>query len=417
MADLELESEGKPEPRRTLSTLLSPEQLSDAEAAVQHLDGASLSKVVTHYLNLRARTRDKGADLDQAISFFETRYRPETSTITILNAKEEFLRTRQGISTATRGNYEVGLRLLLRDDPNRFVHAFTVADLEASISQYTNLRSQRSFRQIFSVFFGWAVRHHYCLENPCERFDKLPRDMSQISVLSLDETGRLLSAALTYQNGVMTAPVAIGLFAGLRPSELADLKEEDIGETGIRVSGGKLRRKLKRTAPIPPNLVAWLKEYPFRGLPQGWDYKMKQLKKATRAAKWVPDIIRHTSISFQTERDRNEALTAYNCGTSIQMMNLHYRNTIDDAKAVEAFWSMTPANLLAQKLKVTLPTTRKVRWPAKAQLKKMVWERPMIHVAKDLGVSGVALKKHCVKLDLELPPRGYWLRRRPNRSS
>lgn len=36
----------------------------------------------------------------------------------------------------------------------------------------------------------------------------------------------------------------------------------------------------------------------------------------------------------------------------------------------------------------------------------------MNHVAKELGVSGVALKKHGVKLDLKLPPMGYWIRQR-----
>jgi len=412
LADLELEIEGKPESKRALRTLLSPEQLSDAESAIQQIDGMSLSKVVAHYLNLRARARDKGTDLDQAISFFETRYRPETKEITILNAKAEFLSVRHGISEATRGNYDIGLNLLLKKDPNKFVHAFTIRDLEGALKKYSNLRSQRSFRLIFSVFFHWAVRHHYCLENPCERFDKLPKDMTQIAMLSLEEVRHLLYAAMTYHSGVAAAPIAIGIFAGLRPSEIADLKPEDIGETTIRVTGGKLRRKLKRTSPIAPVLAAWLKEFPFTGLPKGWAYKMKALKDATKAAKWVQDIIRHTAISYQTERDKNEALTAYNCGTSVQMMNLHYRNSIDDEKAVNAFWDLTPAKLLATKPKIELPGKPKINWPEKKALEKLVWLKPMVHAAKDVGVSDVALKKHCVKLGISLPTTGYWLRQR-----
>jgi len=412
LADLELEIEGKPESRRALRTLLSPEQLSDAESAIQQINGMNISKVVAHYLNLRARARDKGADLDQAISFFETRYRPETKEITILNAKAEFLSARHSISKATRGNYDIGLNLLLKKDPNKFVHAFTIRDLEAALKKYSNLRSQRSFRLIFSVFFHWAVRHHYCLENPCERFDKLPKDMTQISMLSIDEVKRLLYAAMTYRDGVAAASVAIGLFAGLRPSEIADLKPEDIGEKVIRVSGGKLRRKLKRTVLIPSVLADWFKTYPFKGVPAGWDYKMKQLKKVTKAAKWVPDIIRHTSISFQTERDKNESLTAFECGTSIQMMNLHYRNTIDNEKTVNAFWDLTPAKLMAQKPEVELPGKPKIVWPAKKALVKLVWQKPLVHAAKDVGVSDVALKKHCVKLGINLPPPGYWARPR-----
>jgi hypothetical protein len=34
----------------------------------------------------------------------------------------------------------------------------------------------------------------------------------------------------------------------------------------------------------------------------------------------------------------------------------------------------------------------------------------MVHAAKEIGVSDVALKKHCVRQGIDLPPRGYWLR-------
>ena len=243
-ADLEVEFLGGQEHRKALRTSLNADQLLDADSALQLVGGMSLSTLASHYLGLRARCREKGTDLDQAVAFFESRYHPEINSITIINAVEEFLRTRQGLSKATRANYGTGLLLLQKADPNKLVHTFTVAEIESALSKYRNVRSQRSFRLIFSVFFHWAVRHHYALENPCKRLDKLPKDMTQIAMLSLDESKRLLFASLTYSGGITAAPVAIALFAGLRPSEIADLKPDDIGEKVIRVSGGKLRRKL-----------------------------------------------------------------------------------------------------------------------------------------------------------------------------
>jgi integrase len=370
----------------------------------------TLSEVVGHYNNLRGRAREKGVDLELAMSFFETRYRPETESITILNAKAEFMSNRQDISKATRSNYDLGLALLLKPYPNKFFHSFTVADIEKPLKKYPNTRSKRSFRIIFSVFFRWAVRHHYCLENPCDRLDKLPKDMSQIAALSLEESKRLLYAATQLQEGAAAAVVAIGMFAGLRPSEIRDLTPEDILKDRIRVSGGKMRRKHNRTAPIPPVLAAWLEKYPFEGLPKGWSYKRKALKKATKAKNWVQDIIRHTSLSFQAERDKNEALTAFNCGTSIQMMNRHYRHSIDDEKIIDEFWNLTPAKLMAKKPEIELPGKPKIKWPSIAALKKLVWEKPLIHAAKEVGVSDVALRKHCVKLGIELPKQGHWVR-------
>lgn len=43
-------------------------------------------------------------------------------------------------------------------------------------------------------------------------------------------------------------------------------------------------------------------------------------------------------------------------------------------------------------------------------LYKEVWEEPMIKVAKRYGVSDVALKKTCKKLNIPVPERGYWAR-------
>ena len=417
LADLELEAGGNPEPRQALRTSLSPKQLADAESAYEQAGLLKLSKIVSHYLGLRERATEKGVSLDDAFAFFEARYRPGTKVLSILNAKEAFLGSRVGISANTRRNYESSLRLLLKSDPNKPVHEFTVSDIESVIGEYTNITSRKSHQRIFTVFFGWAVRHHYCLEDPCTRLDKLPTDMSNIVILSIEEIRRILYAAISYQGGAAASPIAIALFAGLRPSEIAELKPADITAKKIRVTGGKLRRKLKRAVPITPNLKIWLKKYPFKGLPKGWDYKFKKLKAATKASAWVPDILRHTSITYQVERDQNEALTAFSCGTSIQMIDRHYRETVDDSEALAAFWSLTPAKVLAKREEIELPKNQRISWPSKSALKKLVWKKPLMHAAAELKASNVALKKHCMKLGLELPPPGYWLRRRPNRSS
>ncbi|MCW1886682.1 hypothetical protein OKA04_18230 [Luteolibacter flavescens] len=412
MADLEADAAGRPEHRRALRTSLTVEQLADAEAAIQHWGGDGISKVVAHYKALERRALAKGASLDDAFAFFEARFRSETKAISILNARTEFLASRIGIEESTRQNYEGSLKLLLKPDPNKHVHAVRVSDLEKILSRFTNISSRRSHRRIFSIFFNWCVRHHYCMEDPCKRLDKLPKDTSKIAILSFDEVKRLLSAALRYQDGATAAAVAISLFGGLRPSEVADLKEEDITAERIRVTGGKLRRTLKRSVPIPPVLAAWLKLYPFKGLPAGWNYKLKVLKAATGAKRWVPDIIRHTSITFQAERDKDEGLTAFNCGTSKAMIDRHYRNTVDDLKLIDQFWKLSPDVIQAdKKLRVTLPVQERATWPSKAELSRLVWSKPMMHAAKEIGVSDVALKKRCVRLGVQLPKRGQWISR------
>ncbi|WP_143168319.1 group I intron-associated PD-(D/E)XK endonuclease [Fischerella major] len=55
--------------------------------------------------------------------------------------------------------------------------------------------------------------------------------------------------------------------------------------------------------------------------------------------------------------------------------------------------------------------TRKVERPSKAELQKLVWEKPTTQIAKDFGVSDKAVEKWCKVYRVEKPPRGYWVKK------
>jgi len=42
------------------------------------------------------------------------------------------------------------------------------------------------------------------------------------------------------------------------------------------------------------------------------------------------------------------------------------------------------------------------------QLYELVWSEPMQRLGKQIGISDVAIAKHCRRLGIPLPPRGYW---------
>jgi len=394
-AELETESSFVVRKEVLRKTTLDPEQLSDAEAAFQNSPNRSISSIVSRHLQFENRARAKGVTLDEAVRFFESHYRPEHVEISILQARDQFLGSRKGLRPATLVHYEFSTTHLLKPEPNKWVHNFTVSDIEEVLGHFSNPNTVRTYRRGIATFFAWAVRHHYCLENPCSRLDKAPQDLTKISILNLKEVKRLLTAAMKYADGGMTACMAIALFSGLRPSEIEEMEPSDILEDRIRVRGGK-RRLVKRSVPIPEILKVWLKKYPFKGRPIGWARKMRNLKNATRARRWVKDILRHTSISFQSERDQNEALTAFNNGTSARMIDQHYRDGIDDPLIVREYWKLDPEAILAENIEVKLPHKKVVAWPSDKILAKLVAEKSMVDVARELGVSNVAVKKRCV---------------------
>lgn len=51
---------------------------------------------------------------------------------------------------------------------------------------------------------------------------------------------------------------------------------------------------------------------------------------------------------------------------------------------------------------------RKIEWPSKRELKKLVWEIPTQQLAEKLGVSDNAIGKMCYRWGIDKPPRGYW---------
>ena len=51
---------------------------------------------------------------------------------------------------------------------------------------------------------------------------------------------------------------------------------------------------------------------------------------------------------------------------------------------------------------------KKGKYPSDEELSKLVWLKPSQQLAKEFGVSDVALAKHCKKRGIEKPTRGYW---------
>ena len=47
---------------------------------------------------------------------------------------------------------------------------------------------------------------------------------------------------------------------------------------------------------------------------------------------------------------------------------------------------------------------------SRQDLYELVWSKPMRELAKDFGISDVALAKRCRRLAIPVPGRGYWAR-------
>lgn len=408
--DLDLEAEGLRSQSRLLETRLNESEMQDAETALKLIGDRSLTALAREMIDLERRARVHDLDVSDAMAFFERHYSPDLKEISIGMATERFLESRRDLRGKTKASYSTAMNQLLKEsDPNTAVHEIKLPVLDKILSRYPNANTRKTYKRGWHTFFEWCLRRQHVQENPVKRLERIESDRSEIGILKTDEIQRLLTAAVKWKDGRFVPVFTLGLFAGLRPSEMEDLSPSDINGESILVKGGKLRRKHHRRVPIPPVLKEWLKAYPFKRVPSSLKANLKHLKKASGAKSWVQDIIRHTSISYQLERDQDEALTAFNNGTSKTMMDRHYRQVIETSEAVNKFWSLTPDQIRVLNLSVNLPERNDpTEWPSKRQLAAMILKKPVSHLAKELGVSDQAVRKHCFKLGLNPPERGYW---------
>ena len=278
-----------------------------------------------------------------------------------------------------------------------------------------------------------------------------PRKKStgEISVFKPAEARALLATAETYYPQTVCI-YAVALFAGIRAEEIQRLDAGHFNEDGIEVPAAVAKKNRRRHIAMNATLLSWLQAYPFTPLANwrevdcavrrlaGWNVAARLLEnppKPTRGP-WPQNVLRHTHASAAMANGATLEHLLFSIGHSNgpEMLKRHYVGRYSKKEAAE-FWSIGPKgsvigaagaptkteaatataatpSILPKNIEMALPAENKVKWPTKAKLAKLVMLKPMTHLAKDLGVSDVAIRKHCVKAGIELPPPGYWQRQR-----
>lgn len=102
----------------------------------------------------------------------------------------------------------------------------------------------------------------------------------------------------------------------------------------------------------------------------------------------------------------------------LELIIKRYKNK-ETTKNISFDYDVTPSYLLMilneMNIKITdIPEQhdvihpKKGNYPSDEELSKLVWLKPSQQLAKEFGVSDVALAKHCKKRGIEKPTRGYW---------
>lgn len=202
--------------------------------------------------------------------------------------------------------------------------------------------------------------------NPAVEVPRAALDEGEIAVLSVPRCARLLVRAYrpacwgrfageSFRD--LLAYVALGLFAGIRPEELARLHWDaiDLEEGHVVIAGRHAKTRSRRVVDLAPNARAWLavcrpeqRDSPI--CPPNFRKRWERLRRACGWAiserepgqPWPHDAMRHSFASYHYALHRNELLLQTQMGhSSGGMLFRHYR-ALATRRQAEAFWRLSP---------------------------------------------------------------------------
>jgi integrase len=341
LQEIEIASANLESAARPVVTRLTPEQAAEAEAAFKELDGKPLREAVRYYLdNYREPVRKIAVDdaFGQFIMECEARnLRP--LTIANLKGKTKELRDTCG----KRNVSEIGADTLR----------------ELIFKPTRGPKAKDNYRRALHGFFEWARKQGYCADNPAAKIPAIKADRGEPAILTPERAGELLDAARAYKGGLLVPYVALGLFAGLRPTELSRLAwgRINLKARSITIGSDVAKMRGKRLVEISENLREWLALFAVAQAPivgpnfrrdfdtvkaiAGWGGRSKEKKGKEELKPWTQDIMRHTAISYHLARYQHEGKTATWAGNSPDMVQRHYKGLVTNAQA-RRFWKILP---------------------------------------------------------------------------
>ena len=202
------------------------------------------------------------ASLDEAVSYFLKHANPAGGKRTLAEVAQEFLKSRaaMGVRSRTLTQYESYLRTVGERFGPQSIHEVRRGEIEDWLSESEwSKRTRNNYVSTLSTLFLFARDRDYCGENPAEKVPRAILDDTPPGILTVKEATALLDVTRE-RDSEMLAYIAIGLFAGLRRSELCALEWSEIDRKArtIEVKGVKAKTRQRRIVSVSGTLSAWL---------------------------------------------------------------------------------------------------------------------------------------------------------------
>jgi integrase len=325
------------------------------------------------------KLRENGITLTEAIEFAIKRLRPKGGERSVSGAVDELVASKK--LRLERGDLRERSYKDFKNRASKFSTAFDGLPIkELALDSITDWllglelepRTTKNYLSIISEVLKYAYQKQYIAESPLERLTDSDRkelignsnSESQPSILSLEESKRLLESALAHSELDLLGPVVLGLFCGIRIEELKRLNWANVRDQEDRpfvtISAEMAKKRRIRNIDIPKVALKWLSLIKVREgvVARGKhhdDYRRRfnQLLQSggfghtDEKGKWVSDwetnAMRHSFGSYHYALHGNPLETSRQLGhkSNDQVLFDHYR-ALATKEQGEAFFSIVP---------------------------------------------------------------------------
>jgi site-specific recombinase XerD len=331
--------------KRKAAGLKMEEMRSDFDSAGRRWTSTA-SNAKARIIGILDEIDAKGLTLEQVWDAYRSGKVSRTATKKRLaEAIDEVLEAKKAANRRPAYLAELGryLRVFARGRESMTVGEFGVLEIEAWFGTRNESPGTRAGNVgKLSALFDHCWRRGYISENPCLRVEKPHIEIGVPEILSVDQCDRLMQAVLQTDKGLIPE-LALGMFAGVRPKEIARLTWDkiDVRRKLLTIDAAASKVRHRRLVTLHPTCVAWLKCGGELPVEKNRRRRMDALKEVANLEEWPHDVLRHTAASHLVAL--HGARTAADMlGHSESMLFKHYREIVrpQDAKR---FWKIRPA--------------------------------------------------------------------------
>jgi integrase len=309
------------------------------------------------YLECAEALQPFGATIRDAVDFYLPHLSALKRTKTAAELVDELLKVKEADGASERYLSDLRSRLTQLSDAfdGKPVAAITSPEIDEWLRSLADKETgkrfspvtRNNFRRVLIVAFNFAKERGYYsndIENPAKKSAKAKQIETEIGILTVEQTARLLERA----PAELVPYIAIGAFAGLRRAELErlDWKEIDLEENQIEVTAKKAKSARRRFIKVQPNLAKWLQPHaPLSGnvTPPNYRELLDSAREAAGIQEWPQNALRHSFASYHLARFNDAAALALELGhTNSNLVFQHYRQLVKPKQA-ERYWKIAPA--------------------------------------------------------------------------